>query len=140
MHGAAVDGDTLPVRVVQEASRGLLSGRRGLDLAADQGVLAVGAHDQPCGLGHGLPAGRPAPDAGDDAVPDGQPVDSEALADLGAGGSGRVHEDRVEDRATRAVERVDPVMGRVPPLEADRSGVERELPRGGGPRRDDRVE
>ena len=113
-----------PVGVAGEGPDRSLPVPGGAGRVGDERPLAVGADDQPGGLGRRGPAALPAPDAGDPAVAPHQLLDPEVLPDLRSGGAGGVDQQAVEEGTAGAVERVDAAVGRESPAQDDVTGVE----------------
>ncbi len=135
VHLAVFELDAFPVRVVGAGQRGPgVVGAR-IDGLGEQRVAAVGADDEAgelCVLA--------AADAGRAAGLEQDLIDRESLADLGAGVAGGVHQDLVQDRAARAVERVDAFVFRPGALERDARLIEAHPARGGSAGGDHLVE
>ncbi len=101
------DVDAAPVGVDAAGGRGPFVVRRGVHRAGDEGVDAIGTDDD---RGAFLDRGAArvlATDAHDSAVFDDELLDGETGAQLGAGLGGGVGQQRVEDRAADAHDRVD---------------------------------
>ncbi len=115
----AVGGHVGPVRVVRAGHERVPHPVRRRHQPGDGGAHAVRAHHQPCVFGEG-PAPVPAFDPGDPARPvPPQPGHPAAVAELGPGLDGRVHQQRVQNPAPRGELRPLARHAAGAPLDAD---------------------